>query len=102
MRAVNLGSVSNPIVDDLRASYVVLHSDRQGHLVEHRRVAYDRGAFLRTIAASGHPATDYIASFPHGEQIRYPAERPGSPLMSPAAPPSSPPRAHSESLREGK
>src|SRR3546814_10965836 len=65
MRAVNLGSVSNPIVDDLRASYVVLHSDRQGHLVAHRRVAYDRGAFLRTIAPSGHPAPYYIASSQH-------------------------------------
>jgi len=35
IRAVNLGSVSNPITDDLRASYVVLHADRHGHTIEH-------------------------------------------------------------------
>jgi hypothetical protein len=41
---VNLGSLSNPATDDLRPSYVVLHSDRHGHRVEHRRVPYDRDA----------------------------------------------------------
>lgn len=80
-RAVNLGSLSNPIVDDLRASYVVLHADRHAHSIEHRRVAYDRDAFLRTLAASDHPAADYIASFQRGDQIRYPAERPGAPAI---------------------
>jgi predicted phosphodiesterase len=40
VRAVNLGSVSNPITDDLRASYVVLHADRHGHTIEHHRVDY--------------------------------------------------------------
>lgn len=81
-RAVNLGSLSNPIVDDLRASYVVLHTDRHGHMIEHRRVDYDRDAFLRTLADSGHPAADYIASFQRGDQIRYPAQRPGAPTGS--------------------
>jgi predicted phosphodiesterase len=33
IRAVNLGSISNPITDDLRASYVVVHADRHGHRV---------------------------------------------------------------------
>lgn len=79
VRAVNLGSLSNPITDDLRASYVVLHAERHGHSVEHRRVSYDRDAFLETVARSGHPASDYIASFQHGEQFRYPARRPGAP-----------------------
>ena len=79
VRAVNLGSVSNPITDDLRASYVIASADRHGHTVEHRRVAYDHGAFLRAVAASGHPAAEYIASFQRGEQCRYPAQRPGAP-----------------------
>jgi predicted phosphodiesterase len=79
IRAVNLGSVSNPITGDLRASYVILHADRHGHRVEHRRVAYDRDAFLESVARSGHPAADYIASFQRGEQIRHPAIRPGAP-----------------------
>lgn len=79
VRAVNLGSVSNPITDDLRASYVILHADRHGHAIEHRRVSYDRSAFLTAVARSGHPAADYIASFQRGEQYRYPARRPGAP-----------------------
>ena len=36
VRAVNLGSVSNPITGDLRASYVIVHADRHEHTVEHR------------------------------------------------------------------
>jgi diadenosine tetraphosphatase ApaH/serine/threonine PP2A family protein phosphatase len=83
VRAVNLGSVSNPIIDDLRASYVVLHADRHGHAVEHRQVEYDRSAFLEAVTRSGHPASDYIASFQRGEQVRYPARRPGAPEPAP-------------------
>jgi hypothetical protein len=79
IRAVNLGSVSNPITDDLRASYVILHADRHRHDVEHRRVSYDHGAFLEAVARSGHPASDYIASFQRGEQFHHPARRPGAP-----------------------
>lgn len=79
VRAVNLGSVSNPITDDLRASYVILHADGDGHRVEHRRVGYDQAAFLGAVARSGHPAADYIASFQRGDQVRHPARRPGAP-----------------------
>lgn len=81
VRAVNLGSLSNPITDDLRASYVVLHADRHGHAVEHRRVDYDRNSFVNSIELSGHPASDYIASFQRGEQVRFPAERSGAPTV---------------------
>ena len=79
VRAVNLGSVSNPITDDLRASYVVLHADGHGHCVEHRRVAYDHDAVLARIARSGHPEWDYIESFQRGEQVKHAAVRPGAP-----------------------
>jgi predicted phosphodiesterase len=82
IRAVNLGSVSNPITDDLRASYVVIHADRHGHTIEHRRVGYDRDAFLSAVAASGHPASEFIASFQLGGQFRHPARRPGAPEIS--------------------
>jgi predicted phosphodiesterase len=82
VHAVNLGSVSNPVTDDLRASYVVVHADADGHRVEHRRVAYDRDAFLAAVAASGHPEADFIASFQRGEQFRFPALRPGAPVPS--------------------
>ena len=78
-RVVNGGSVSNPITDDLRAAYAILHADRHGHAVEHRRVAYDRAAFLERVRASGHPQHDYIASFQRGDQYRFPAVRQGAP-----------------------
>jgi diadenosine tetraphosphatase ApaH/serine/threonine PP2A family protein phosphatase len=73
VRAVNLGSVSNPITDDLRASYVILHTDEAGYHVEHRRVGYDHGAVLERIARSGHPAAAYLESFQRGENVTYAA-----------------------------
>ena len=79
VRAINLGSVSNPITDDLRASYVVLRADRHGHTVEHRRVAYDRERVFAMIATCGHPEADYIASFQHGSQVRFASRRAGAP-----------------------
>ena len=79
VRAVNGGSVSNPVTDDLRASYVIVDADRDDHRLEHRRVAYDVDAFLEQVVRSGHPEADYISSFQRGEQFRYPANRPGAP-----------------------
>lgn len=79
VHAVNLGSVSNPITDDLRASYVIIHADRQGHQVEHRRVGYDHSAVLDRIARSGHPQAEYLASFQRGERVQFPARQPGAP-----------------------
>jgi predicted phosphodiesterase len=79
VHAVNLGSVSNPITDDLRASYVIVHADRQGHQVEHRRVGYDHSAVLERVARSGHPEADYLASFQRGERIKFSARQPGAP-----------------------
>jgi hypothetical protein len=79
IRAVNLGSVSNPITDDLRATYVILESNRDGHRLTHARVAYDHDAFLAQVDRSGHPERDYIASFQRGDQIRHAADAPGAP-----------------------
>ena len=78
-RAVNLGSVSNPITSDLRATYVIVDGDRHGHRIAHRRVAYDHDAVLERVKRSGHPERDYISSFQRGEQVRHLAERPGAP-----------------------
>jgi hypothetical protein len=58
---------------------MIVRADRHGHEVEHRRVAYERQAFLDAVARSDHPAADYIASFQRGEQYHYPAQRPGAP-----------------------
>lgn len=71
VRAVNLGSVSNPITSDLRASYVIMHADDAETRVEHRQVEYDVDAFLARVDASGHPAAEFITSFQRGEQVRH-------------------------------
>jgi putative phosphoesterase len=65
---VNPGSVSNPRAPDLRASYLLLECNDDGMHLEHRRVAYDQGAFEDTIRASGHPAAEFILSHQRGEQ----------------------------------
>lgn len=83
VRAVNLGSVSNPVTTDLRAAYMVVEADRHGHRLAHRRVAYDHDEVLRRLAASGHPQAGWIASFQRGHQARWPAVRPGAPVPAP-------------------
>ena len=79
VRAINLGSVSNPMTSDLRATYVVVDADRHGHAIMHRRVAYDHDAVVARVHEVGHPEAAYIAGFQRGEQARYPAERSGTP-----------------------
>jgi predicted phosphodiesterase len=80
-RAVNLGSVSNPITSDLRATYVIVNDDRHGHRLTHQRVDYDHDAVLERVRRSSHPAAQFIAEFQQGKQVRYPAERPGAPTF---------------------
>jgi predicted phosphodiesterase len=81
-RVVNLGSVSNPVTSDLRATYVVIDDDPRGHSLRHRWVEYDHDAVIEQLRRSTHPEADYLASFQRGEQIRYPATRPGAPSPS--------------------
>lgn len=75
MRAVNLGSVSNPVTEDLRAMYVIVRADRHGHAIEHRRVSYDHEAVLERIARSGHPDPAFLAAFQRGDHKNVPARR---------------------------
>jgi len=79
VRALNGGSVSNPITDEHRATYVVIHAGEDVHRVEHRRVDYDHDAFLERVRQCGHPEHEYIASFQRGEQYRFPSRSPGAP-----------------------
>lgn len=72
VRAVNDGSVSNPITTDLRAGYVIVHADRHGHRVEHRRVAYDREAVVRQLQEVGHPTEPFLVAHLRGEHGRHP------------------------------
>jgi predicted phosphodiesterase len=59
-RVVNLGSVSNPLAPDLRASYVRLEADRSGYRLTHRRVDYDRAAAVAALGRLRHPGARFI------------------------------------------
>ena len=67
VRAVNLGSVSNPVAPDLRASYVVIDADGDGYTLEHRRVAYDCEAVIAALEALNHPGRDWLTKHHRGE-----------------------------------
>jgi predicted phosphodiesterase len=64
---VNLGSISNPFPPELRASYVLLEADEQGHALEHHFVEYDRQVVARAAAEVQHPEMERIARFMRGE-----------------------------------
>jgi predicted phosphodiesterase len=67
IRAVNLGSLSNPVAPDLRASYVILDADEHGHTIEHRRVDYDREAVINQVERLNHPGRGYVIKHHRGE-----------------------------------
>jgi predicted phosphodiesterase len=67
IRAVNLGSVSNPVRPDLRASYVVVDADETGHTIEHRRVEYDHDAVIAALEALAHPGRSWLIKHQRGE-----------------------------------
>ena len=68
VRAVNLGSVSNPVPPDLRASYVILDADNNGYRVEHRRVAYDLNAVIGALERlDHHQGRDWVIKHHRGE-----------------------------------
>ena len=69
VRAVNLGSVSNPWAPDLRASYVLLDAGESGYQVLARRVDYDRQAVIDAIAASHHPTPDFLTAWFRGRRL---------------------------------
>jgi predicted phosphodiesterase len=66
VRAVNLGSVSNPIAPDLRASYVMLDAGLDGYRVEHRRVAYDCDAVIDALERLNHPGRSWLITHHRG------------------------------------
>jgi len=67
VRAVNLGSVSNPVAPDLRASYVMIEADAQGYALEHRRVAYDCEAVISALEALNHAGRNWLIQHHRGE-----------------------------------
>ena len=65
---VNVGSVSNPVPPDLRASYVILTADASGYQVEHYRVDYDREAVVEQMLALRHPGANYVINHLRGQR----------------------------------
>lgn len=68
VRIFNPGSVSNALVEDLRAKYAILTADASGHAIEPRLVDYDREAVIALTDKVRHPAAARIAQFMRGEQ----------------------------------
>ena len=67
VRLVNLGCVSNPLLPDLRASYVILEADSSGYSIQHRRVDYDREAVIAEVERIKHPSGHFIVQLMRGE-----------------------------------
>jgi predicted phosphodiesterase len=67
VRAVNLGSVSNPVAPDLRASYVLLDAGPGGYRVEHRRVPYDCDEVIAALETLNHPGRTWLIKHHRGE-----------------------------------
>jgi predicted phosphodiesterase len=63
IRAVNLGSVSNPHRADGCATYVTVEVRADSHELEHHVVDYDRQAVLDQLDAVRHPAGGYLRCF---------------------------------------
>src|SRR6266545_2978836 len=59
-RIVNLGSISNPLPPDLRASYIILEADASGYTIAYRRVEYDREAVIAAVQVMQHPGAGFI------------------------------------------
>jgi predicted phosphodiesterase len=66
-RVVNLGSVSNPVSPDLRASYALLEAHASSYLTEHRYVRYDNEAVIAAAQKVRYPGLAYLTRLMHGE-----------------------------------
>ena len=74
-RVVNVGSVSNPVLSDLRANYIILSAGPTGHRIEHRQVEYDRRGVIAAVERLRHPGAGFIIRHMRGLCEPY-AERP--------------------------
>ena len=60
---VNLGSMSNPPGGDKRASFALIHAEKAGYQVEHRKVDYDLKAVLAQLEHQRHPGIGFIRGY---------------------------------------
>ena len=57
---LNPGSISNPRLPILQASYAILEATAEGYRVEHRLAEYDRELVVAQVQAINHPGADFI------------------------------------------
>lgn len=63
VRVINLGSVSHPGTDDLRAMWTLLEADTGGYWITSRFTDYDRAGMFRLLERVHNPAEGKIRSF---------------------------------------
>lgn len=66
-RVVNLGSLSNHVLPEIYASYVVLEADATSHHLEHCRVDYDCEIVIREMARVHYPGAEFVSRYLRGE-----------------------------------
>ena len=67
-RVVNLGSLSNHVLPEIYASYVLLEAEAASHHLEIRRVDYDGEEVIRQMQRAHCPATAFVSQFLRGER----------------------------------
>jgi predicted phosphodiesterase len=60
VRVFNLGSISNPVPPDLRATYAILTASTMGYEIKLHRVDYSHKDVIAAVQRMHHPAADYI------------------------------------------
>jgi predicted phosphodiesterase len=65
-RIVNPGSISNPRLPILEASYAILEASKEGYSIEHRLAEYDREQIILQLRALKHPGADFIINHMRG------------------------------------
>lgn len=63
---VNPGSISNPRIPVLEASYAILEATKKGYSIEHRLAEYDREQIILQVKALKHPGADFIINHMRG------------------------------------
>jgi putative phosphoesterase len=63
---INPGSISNPRIPVLDASYAIIDAEKDGYSIEHRLAKYDREQVIRQVKALKHPGADFIINHMRG------------------------------------
>lgn len=69
IRAINLGSVSNPVTPGLQATYGLLEADAHGYRIQLRQVDYDHEAVIKATLQARHPTPAFLIGYMRGERI---------------------------------